>query len=57
MEIVTTRFGTLNVEDERVIDFPKGLLGFPDRTRYALIQTGEDWLVHLTKEQPAGNED
>ena len=42
MEIVTTRFGTLNVEDERVIDFPKGLLGFPDRTRYALIQTGEE---------------
>ena len=42
MEIVTTRFGTLNVEDERVIDFPKGLLGFPERTRYALIQTGEE---------------
>ena len=42
MEIVTTRFGTLNVEDERVIDFPKGLLGFPQRTRYALIQTGEE---------------
>ena len=42
MEIVTTRFGTLNVEDERVIDFPKGLLGFPDKTRYALIQTGEE---------------
>jgi flagellar assembly factor FliW len=42
MEIVTTRFGTLNVDDERVIDFPKGLLGFPERTRYALIQTGEE---------------
>src|SRR3954451_23029704 len=42
MEIVTTRFGTLNVDDERVITFPKGLLGFPDHTRYALIQAGED---------------
>ena len=42
MEIVTTRFGTLNVDDERVITFPKGLLGFPDHTRYALIQTGEE---------------
>jgi flagellar assembly factor FliW len=42
MEIVTTRFGTLNVEDERVIHFPKGLLGFPEHTRYALIQTGEE---------------
>ena len=42
MEIVTTRFGTLNVEDERVIHFPKGLLGFPDHSRFALIQTGEE---------------
>ena len=42
MEIVTSRFGTLNVDDERVITFSKGLLGFPDYTRYALIQTGEE---------------
>ena len=42
MEIVTTRFGTLNVEDERVIHFPKGLLGFPEQTRFALIQTSEE---------------
>jgi flagellar assembly factor FliW len=41
MEIVTSRFGTLNVDDERVMTFPRGLLGFPDYTRYALIQTGE----------------
>jgi flagellar assembly factor FliW len=42
MEIVTSRFGTLNVDDERIITFSKGLLGFPDYTRYALIQTGEE---------------
>jgi flagellar assembly factor FliW len=42
MQIVTSRFGTLNVDDERVITFNKGLLGFPDYTRYALIQTGEE---------------
>ena len=41
MEITTSRFGTLNVDDERVMTFPRGLLGFPDYTRYALIQTGE----------------
>jgi flagellar assembly factor FliW len=41
MEINTSRFGTLNVDDERVMTFPRGLLGFPDYTRYALIQTGE----------------
>ena len=42
MDIETTRFGTLSVEDERIITFPNGLLGFPDHTRFALIQTGEE---------------
>ena len=42
MEIQTTRFGTLNVDEERIISFPKGLLGFPEHSRYALIQTGEE---------------
>ncbi len=42
MEIESTRFGRLNVDDERVINFPKGLLGFPNHTRFALIQTGEE---------------
>jgi flagellar assembly factor FliW len=41
MEINTSRFGKMNVDDERVMTFPRGLLGFPDYTRYALIQTGE----------------
>jgi len=42
MEIETTRFGVLSIEDERVMTFPRGLLGFPDHSRFALIQTGED---------------
>jgi flagellar assembly factor FliW len=42
MEIESTRFGRLSVDDERVINFPKGLLGFPSHTRFALIQTGEE---------------
>jgi len=42
MEIETTRFGRLNVDDARIINFPRGLLGFPDYTHYALIQTGEE---------------
>src|SRR6478672_5900429 len=42
MDIETTRFGKLTVDEERVITFNKGLLGFPDYTRYALIQTGEE---------------
>jgi len=42
MEIETTRFGRLDVDDERIITFSRGLLGFPDHTRYALIQAGEE---------------
>ena len=42
MEIESTRFGRLTVDDERVMTFPNGLLGFPDHARYALIQTGEE---------------
>jgi flagellar assembly factor FliW len=42
MEIDTTRFGRMAVDDERILMFPRGLLGFPDHQRYALIQAGED---------------
>jgi flagellar assembly factor FliW len=41
MEIQTTRFGRLTVDDQRVITFPRGLLGFPEHRRFALIQTGD----------------
>jgi flagellar assembly factor FliW len=42
MEIQTTRFGRTEVDDERIISFPRGLLGFPEYQRFALIQTGEE---------------
>ena len=42
MEIQSSRFGVIDVEDERIIAFPNGLLGFPSYTRFALIQTGEE---------------
>ena len=42
MEIASTRFGRLEVDAERIITFPKGLLGFPEYTRFALIQTGDE---------------
>ncbi|CAA9397266.1 MAG: hypothetical protein AVDCRST_MAG64-1485 [uncultured Phycisphaerae bacterium] len=42
MEIESTRFGRLEVDNERIITFPNGLLGFPDHSRFALIQTGEE---------------
>jgi flagellar assembly factor FliW len=42
MEIQTTRFGPLDVDDERIMTFPGGLLGFPTHSRFALIQTGTE---------------
>jgi flagellar assembly factor FliW len=42
MDIQTTRFGRLTVDDDRVMTLPRGLLGFPDYQRYALIQTSEE---------------
>lgn len=42
MDIETTRFGRITVDEERIITFPRGLLGFPNFTKYALIQTGEE---------------
>ncbi len=55
MEIETTRFGRMSVDDERVMTFPRGLLGFPNHERFALIQTGEEnyffWLQSI--DEPA----
>lgn len=42
MLIETSRFGTLEVDGSRIIEFRDGLLGFPRHTRFALIQTSED---------------
>lgn len=42
MEIQTTRFGRITVDDSRILSFNRGLLGFPSYTRYALIQTNDE---------------
>ena len=42
MQIQTSRFGAIDVDDSRIITIAGGLLGFPDAERFALIQTGED---------------
>ncbi len=39
--IDTSRFGQLEVNPERLINFDEGILGFPQQHEYALIQTGE----------------
>jgi len=42
MEIQSSRFGVIDVDDDRIMTFPNGLLGFPSYTRFALIQTGDE---------------
>ena len=42
MIVETTRFGKVEVDGERVITFPKGLLGFPSYKRYVLMQPSRD---------------
>ncbi|MDX2115934.1 MAG: flagellar assembly protein FliW [Planctomycetota bacterium] len=51
MEVQTTRFGAVEIAEDRVISFPKGLLGFGQCKRYCLLQPSEDacffWLQSL----------
>ncbi len=42
MLIQTRRFGPIDVDARKIIEFRDGLLGFPDHHRFALIQTGPD---------------
>jgi len=51
MEVRTTRFGVIDIAEDRVITFPGGLLGFGDRNTFCLLQPGDDacffWLQCL----------
>lgn len=51
MEVRTTRFGVVEIAEDRVITFGKGLLGFPTRRKFCLLQPGEDacffWLQSM----------
>lgn len=55
MLIETTRFGTVEIDEKRIITMRDGLLGFPNHRHFALIQTGPDpvffWLQSV--EDPA----
>lgn len=42
MQIQTSRFGAIDVDESRLITMVGGLLGFPTAVRFALIQTGEE---------------
>jgi len=37
LDIQTTRFGTITVQDDKIITFPKGILGFSQNKRFILF--------------------
>ncbi len=55
MDVRTTRFGVVEVAEDRLITFPKGILGFPEHRTFCLLQPGDDacffWLQSV--EDPA----
>jgi len=42
MQVKTTRFGVVEIADDKAIRFEQGLLGFPDQRRFCLLEPGED---------------
>ena len=42
MQVKTTRFGQIEVDAERIITFPDGVLGFPDQRDFSLLQTSDE---------------
>ncbi len=57
MKVTTKVFGEITIDDDRVITFPKGIVGFPELTRFALLHDSEKgtgsihWLQSL--QEPA----
>ena len=51
MIVQTSRFGSVEVDEGRAIEFPRGILGFPQYKSYILIQPEQDstfyWLQSL----------
>lgn len=51
----TTRFGTIEVDEDKLITFDQGLLGFPQHQRFALIQTSSDPVFFWLQSAKAAN--
>ena len=57
MEVKTTRFGFIEVNEQRLLLFPKGILGFPENKRFVLVQTNDEgnffWLQSVERAELA----
>jgi len=55
MKVYTTHFGEIEINDDTIITFPAGILGFPQYKKYALIDVDENsplkWLHSI--EEPS----
>jgi flagellar assembly factor FliW len=53
MQIVTKNFGEIEIDDEKIIRFPAGIIGFPELNDFALVHDDEQgtgsvhWLQSL----------
>ena len=51
MNAQTTRFGSIEIDEDKVLTFEKGILGFPEDRHYALLPHGDKspffWLQSL----------
>ncbi len=45
MKIESERFGTLDLDENEIIRFPQGVIGFPKETQFILIRHGESPIV------------
>ena len=41
MNIITKVFGEITIDDDKVISFPSGIIGFPELTEFALVHDEE----------------
>jgi len=41
LQIETSRFGTITVEEDQIFRLPEGIIGFPEWTRYLLVNHRE----------------
>lgn len=41
MKVTTKVFGEITIDDDKIITFPQGIVGFPELTQFALIHDSE----------------
>ncbi len=41
MEVNTRLFGEITIDDEKIIEFPGGIVGFPDLNKFAIVHDVE----------------